>query len=245
MKIVRSALIQHLQRITCNGQVTEVVFTGAFACAALTHNNQLLVVAPGLPKTKAFAKTPVGVAELSKLIKALGVLSGTGNDALTVDIRMEKHRLVVDEESRGLLRLMTGDPETVATRVDDSDLKKVLTGAPPEKGGIPLTRELVEGIKLTYNLFKATEVELFVGPTGGKVRVGNENADIAEFPAESLIADQEYSLLFGGCFVDVLGVITNFNKALLCLGGPDEMILVIDDGYKYLLSPQARSADEE
>lgn len=246
MKIKRVLLIQHLQRVICGGQITEAVFEGTFGTTALTPSHQLLVIAPRLPKPKtALFKEPVGIAELSKLVKALGVLAGEGNEALDVNVKIEKHRLVVDEEHRGILRLMTAAPKTIGTHIEAAVQKKLMLKAPKMDAGIPLTRELVEGIRSTFALFKAAEIELFVGPKGGRLQVGGDNADQAEFASEDLKAATEYSLLFGSYLVDVLGVVSNFNEAVLCLGGPGNFVMVVDGGYKYLLAPQSRSKDEE
>jgi hypothetical protein len=244
MKIDRESLVRHLQRIVCGNQVTEVVFSGAFETAALTPDNLLLVLAPSLAKTRPLFKDPVGVAELAKLVKALSVLAGSANEAAKVNVAVEKHRLVVDEGERGVLRLMTAEPRTIATSVEQETVDKLLAKAPAlGKDGIPLTRQLVEGIRSTFSLFNATEVSLFVGPDGGKVRVGNTNSDLAEFESEQLKASKEYALLFGAHFVQVLGVITNYTEAMLYLGGPKSFVLIDDGGYKYLMSPQAKSED--
>lgn len=244
MKINRAKLVQHLHRIACGGQIDEAVFTSAFKTVALSVDQLLLVLAPPVAKNKTLDKDPVGVAELGKLMKALAVLAGTGDETITVDIRLEKHRLVVDEEHRGLLRLMTAQPKVIGTHVEDAIVKKLLAKAPPVAGGIPLTRALVEGIRATFSLLKATDVELFVGPEGGMVRIGTEDSDIAEFKSDELKAPTEYSLLFGTHLVDVLGIVTNYNEALLCLGGPEKFISVEDGGYRYLLNPRGRSKDQ-
>ena len=246
MKIKRDILIQHLQRIACSGQITEAVFTGAFATTALTPDQLLLCIAPPLPKTRVLVKKgeEVGIAELGMFMKALGVLAGVGTEAVSVEIRLEEHRLVVDEEHRGMLRLLTAAPKTIGTRVDEDVAQKIVAKAPEGKdGGIPLTRALVDGIRGTFALLKAEEIELTVGPAGGTIRVGGDNANTAEFASDTLKAPTEYTLLFGEHFVDVLSVITNYSEAMLYLSGPGKIILIDDDGYKYFLNPRSPGAD--
>ncbi len=246
MKIKRDALIRHLQRIACGGQIPDAVFTGAFKTDAMSADHLLLVLAPGLPKTKVLWKKGEagGIPNLERLIKAASVLSGAGNEAVEVDVTMEANRLVVNEEDRGLLRLLTAAPKTIGSRVEE-DVRKSLMSKLPKAGAdcIPLTRPLVEGITKTFSLFKAEEIELFVGPQGGKIQVGNANADTAEFASEELKATKKYSLLFGEHFVDILGIVTDFNAAVLHLTGPDKLIMIDDGGYKYILAPRNKGAD--
>jgi len=246
MRIKREALIRHLQRIACGGQITDAVFTGAFKTDAMSPDHLLLVLAPGLPKTKALWKKgdSAGIPGLDRLIKALGVISGTGTESVNVEIRMENHRLVLDEEHRGLLRLITAAPKTIAAQVDAEVLKTLISKLPKlEANSIPLTRPLVEGIRATFSLFKAEEVELFVGPQGGKIQVGNSNADMAEFQSAELKAPTAYTLLFGEHFVSILGIVSNFDSAALYLTGPDKLTMVDDGGYRYILSPRSKGAD--
>ncbi|KKN68878.1 hypothetical protein LCGC14_0446640 [marine sediment metagenome] len=246
MKIKRDTLIQHLQRIACNGQVTEVVFTGAFATAALTPDHLLLVVAPAIKTRGVLVKKgeEVGVSELTKLMKSLGVLAGTGNEAVDVEIKLVDNRLVIDEGARGVLSLLTAAPKTIGSNLEAESVAKLLAKGPKaDSGGLPLTRALVEGIRSTFALYKASELELTVGPRGGKVRVGNDNSDMAVFESAELTAKTDYSLLFGEAFVDVLSIITNYSEAVLVLGGPKKMVLIDDDGYQYLLSPRSPGAD--
>lgn len=245
MKLDRAQVVKHLQRIGCGGQITEAVFSGAFGTSALTPDQHLLVIAPPLPKGKTLFKEPAGMPDLSLLMKALAVLSGEGNEAIKVDLQFENHRLVIDEEHRGILRLMTAKPKTIGTYVEEDIVTKLLAKAPTAKQlGIPLTRNLVEGIRNTFSMLKVTEVELFIGPKGGKIRVGGEHSHVAEFESDELKATKEYSLLFGDHIVDALGVVTNYDEAVLCLGGPKGFAMIEDGGYRYLIGSQTRSKDE-
>ena len=247
MKRNREELIKHLQRIACGGQVDEVVFSEGFATSALTPDHLLCVIAPSLPK--ADLKQEVGVGRLHFFMKALGALSGVGNDAVEVNITVKEHRLLLNEDERGKQFLLTANPSTIGTRIEEETREKLLAAAPDDEDGIPLTRALVEGIQNTFALYKAEEVELHIGAKKGKYSVGNENSDYSEFPDKSLAhggkkAD-DYSLLFGQHLIDVLGIISNYSEASLCLGGPDTMILIKDGEYRYILSPRSKGAEAE
>lgn len=243
MKSHRAALVQHLEKIACGGQVTEAVFSEGFATQALTPDHLLLVLAPSLPGIEPLEEE-IGMADLGTIIKSFGMAAGEGNEAADVDLRVEDHRLVIDEEHRAVIKLMTASPKTIGTRVEDATVKKLMAKAPTAKG-ISLTRGLIDGIKNTFSGFKVQEVELFVGPKGGMIRVGNENGHFAEFPSKALKAKEEYSLLFGEALVDVLAQVTDFSSAELRLGGPGNFIVVQDGDYQYLLSPKSRGADEK
>jgi hypothetical protein len=247
VKLKREQLVLHLQRLSCGGQVTEVVFTGAFGATALTPDHLLLVEAPSLPKVRALTKDEegFGIGSLDRFIKALGVLSGVGNEAVEVEMRLEEHRLIVDEGDRGLHRVMTAQPKTISTYLEPEVVEKLWKKAPkPDKvSGIQLTRQRVEGIRLAFALWKVTEVELFVGPKGGKVLVGNDNSDQSEFPMPEFKAPEEYSLLLGPHFIDVLSAVTDYTAAMLYLAGPEQFVLVTDGDYKYLLSPKSKGAE--
>ncbi len=246
MKLNRKDLIKHLQRISCGGQVDEVVFSEGFATSALTQDHLLCVIAPSIPK--ADLKGEIGIGRLEFFVKALGALSGVGNDAVEVNITVKEHRLLLNEDERGKQFLLTANPSTIGTRIEEETREKLLAAA-PEGDGIPLTRALVEGIQNTFALYKAEEVELHIGAKKGKYSVGNENSDYSEFPDKSLAhggkkAD-DYSLLFGQHLIDVLGIISNYSEASLLLGGPDTMIMIKDGEYRYILSPRSKGAEAE
>lgn len=245
MKVRRASLVQHLQKIICNGQVTEAVFTDGFATHAFTPDTLLLVLAPSLPGAEPL-EDEIGIADLATIVKSFGWLEGEGNETIDVHLRVENHRLLIDEEHRGSLHIMTASPKTIGTRIEQSTVDKLLAKEPKPTGkGIALTRDLINGIKNTYAGFKAAELELFVGPKGGKVRVGNDNGNFAEFASKDLKDKTTYSLLFGEHLVDVLSQITDYTHASLQLRGPKAFIVVREGEYRYFLSPRAKSADEK
>lgn len=246
MKINRAALIAHLEKIHCGGQIPGAVFSGALSAAALTEDHNLIVIAPGLEKVENLAE-PTGVPDIPLLISSLGALSGAGNDATVVDLSVEDHRLVINEEHRGTLRLMTANPSTIGTKIAEASLKGLLEKAPKEQR-VPLSRSLIDGIRKTFSLLKAQEVELIIGKKKGEgmIRIGNENAHIADFPVAEFKTgrgEDPYKLLFAKHLINVFGVITNFSEAVLCLGGPAHMITIEDGPYKYILSPRTKPAE--
>jgi len=249
MKLARDKLVQHLQRIMCNGQINEAVFTGAFETTALSPDHQLLVVAPALPKTRVLAKKGemVGVADLDLFRWAATVRAGTGNEAVNVDITFENHRLLIDEGTdRGVLDLKTADARTISTFIESEVVEKLFEKAPKEKGGVAITEDMADAICTTFRRMKVAEIELFIGPDGGMFRVGNPEVSHAyKRVCAELKAPQEYSLLFGEHLAHVLNVVTNYAEARLFFGGPDGFVLINDGGYKYILSSRAKSADEE
>lgn len=246
MNIDRAAFAQHLRKISCGGKINEVVFHEGFATAALTEDQQLLVIAPSLPKMEPLAE-PTGVSGLDILIKGLGILSGSGEEQDAVDIQMEDHRLVVNEGYRGELRLMTAAPKTIGTRVDPKISEKIQDKAEAQDHlvEIPLTHALVHFAQSMFNLMKAEEVELVFNPDGSKIRVGNQNTHMAEYDLQGVDTDQEYTLLFGDHLIAVLGNITNFSEASITSGGPKNFIGIKDGTYRYILSPRVRGADDE
>lgn len=244
MKLKREKLVRHLGKISCNGQVKEAIFSKGFATTAMTPDQLLLVVAPSLKGVEPLSEE-VGIAKLPLFVKALGLMAGEGNEGVDVDVRVEKHRLVIDEGGRGIQRLVTAAPRTISTKIESETVAAVKAKVDKDDDGIELTQALINGIISTFKAYDVPEVELEVGPEGGKIRVGSSKSDTAEFESEALKADEEYTLLFGEHFIDVLSVITDFSSAVLKLSGPDSIVLIQEGAYSYYLSPRARAAEEE
>lgn len=243
MKLNRAAFIQHLQRIRLGGLIPEAVFSGAFETTALTKDQLLIVFAPGLPKVEELSEE-IGIADLEKLKNSLSFLSGSGSEGTDVMIDVEGFRLVIDEGHRGILRLLTAAPSTIGTRMKEETVEKVKAVAPSEDG-IPLGKALVEGVCATFKGFKAEEVEIQIDAKGGKIVVGNENADISEFDLgiKGKKGREEYTLLFGKHLIEVFSILTNFDEAKLFLGGPSSMVKVQDGAYEYIMSPRSRGSE--
>lgn len=242
MKVNRSKFIQHLNRLACAGQCTEVVFTDAFAATALTPDQLLLIDIPAMDGAEPLEKE-IGVANLDRFIKSLKLLPGEGNTGVEVDIYVKDNRLVIDDGSRGVQKLLTAAPKTIATRIEGTTADNLFK-AVPQGGKVNLSRSVLEGVCSAFSLYKAEEIEIKIGRIGGKILVGTEKTDRAEFDLD-VTSEEEYTLLFGKHLVDVFSIITDFSSAALQLGGGSKKpILVIDGDYTYMLSPRARSADE-
>lgn len=245
MKVNRAKFIQHLQRLACAEQCKEVVFSDAFAANALTADQLLMISAPGFSGVEPL-KEPIGVSDLGLLTKACKLLQGEGNTGIEVDVYVDGNRLVIDDGARGVQKLILSAPGTIATRIEDETVEKLLDAA---EGGIevPLARSVLEGVCSAYRLYKAEEVELQIGPSGGKVCVGTEKTHRAEFILDGAKAKAkaEYTLLFGSHLIDVFSIVTDFSSAALHLNGAAKPALVTDGEYQYVLSPRARSVDEQ
>lgn len=242
MKITRSKFAQHLTRLACNKQVTEVVFCNGFAADALTPDQLLLVSVPDLAGAEPL-EGEIGVADLELLSRAARMLQGEGNTGVEVDVYVEGGRLVIDDGPRGVQRLVLAAPKTIATRIEAATVAK-LFDAVPDGLSVDLARSTLEGVRDAFTLYKAEEVELQVGPAGVKIIVGTERSHRAEFPVSDTASMQSFSLLFGKHLVDVFGIVTDFSSAKMRVGGPGKAILIEDGEYCYMLSPRSRSADE-
>lgn len=243
MKVNRSQFVHHLARLACSGQITEVVFSDRFAASALTPDHLLLVVAPDLEGVEPL-KEETGVADLALFMRALKLLPGEGNAGLEVEVYVDNNRLVIDDGVRGVQQLLIAAPKTIGTRIEEATVDKLFNTVPDDAPEIPLTRAILEGVAAAFSLYKAEEVELYVGPDGGKIVVGSEKTHRAEFPLEAGVSMQEYRLLFGRHLVDVFAVISDFSQAALHIGGPGKPVIITDGDYQYMLSPRAPSTDD-
>ncbi len=243
MKVDRDVMARHLGRIACNGRIQGAVFSGSFRTAALSEDHLLMVLAPELEGGAALAED-LGIPSLSVLLNALKVV-GSGTGGAEVEMRVSDHRLVIDEGGRGVLRLITAAPRTISSYVPVEIVQALEAKAPGADSAptIALTPQLLAAVRDTFTLFKADEVEVTLGPTGGTIRVGNEKSNVADFPFDAQ-ADDEYTLLFGEHLVDVLRTVSDDGTARLILGAPDAPSCVEDGAYRYLLGPTRRAADD-
>jgi hypothetical protein len=245
MKCNRLAFIQHLQRLSCGGQCSEVVFHGAFAADALVPDQKLFIRAPEVAGTAPLAEE-VGVADLKLLIAALKLFPGEGNAGVEVEVAVRERRLVIDDGARGMQELVLSAPNTIATHVEAAIADKLASagaGGAEAPLSIPLTRTLVEGVARVFALYRAEEIRLDVGPLSGMLRVGNDVSNRAKFLLPEAQGAVPYTLLFGRHLVDVFGAITDFGSAVLRLHGPQRPAVVTDGGFLYMLAPQGDSAD--
>lgn len=240
MNFKREDLIDHLKRISCGGRIKQVIFSGAFQAAALTPDQLLLVVAPALDCDEELA-APIGVADLDLFVKALEMMPGSEED-IGVDITVEDHRLVINETGRGSVRLLTAQPRTIETRVEQEIVDTLMK----QVGGVmvPLTESLIASIKRAFAGLQATSVEIVAGLLAGHVRVGDDTSHFAEFPLPDLRSpDGEYRLNFGQHLINVLSTVDT--DATMYLGGAQKPVVVQDGEYNYLLSPRATGSAEK
>jgi hypothetical protein len=242
VKVNRAKFLQHLERILCGKQFTEVVFFGGFAVNALTPDQMLMVVAPGLPNVEPL-KEPIGVSDVDLLSRATNLLKGEGNLGVEVQVYVDDNRLVVNDGDRGVQEQIIASPRTIATVIEQETVDQVMEDAPTGKAAA-LSKSIVEGVRGTFGLYKAEEIEVQVGPKGTLISVGTERTHRAKFKVD-FTSKEEYTLIFGKHFVDVLGVISDYSSAAIRFGGEGKAIVIEDGGYKYLLSPKIRSEDEK
>lgn len=245
MKIQRAALVQHLRRVQCGGQIKEAIFGPGLEVNALTPDQLMLVVAPAIGEK--VLETEVGLADLDKLRVELGTLASDGDEegsAGEVDVTIDaEQKLVLDAGPvRGLrARLMTAQPRTIATRVDSKIVDQLVDKIGTDV--VPLTPRVLKDVSKQFSALKAEEVTLKIGPLGGKIMVGEEHGDTAELSIPELKATEPFELVFGRHLIDALASVTD-EAAVLYLSGPGGNAVVEDGEYRYILSPRHRSADK-
>jgi hypothetical protein len=243
MNLRREDLIEHLKRITCSGKVKQAIFSGAFSAQALTPDHLLLVKAPGLDgvEDEDALEAPIGVADMDLFIKSLSMIPGSEDD-VGCDVSVENHRLVINEPGRGSVRLLTAQPRTIETRVEDAVVESLLG----DIGDIvvPLSFGLLSGVQRAFEGLKATDVEMVLGPSGGSIRVGDEASHMAQFPLAELTSGTPLKLNFGEHFISVLKTV-NPDAVMYIPIESNKPIIVQDGDYYYMLSPRSFGADKK
>lgn len=243
MNLRREDLIQHLKRINCAGKVKQAIFSGAFEAQALTPDHLLLIKAPGLDGVEEGEglEAPIGVADLDLFIKSLSMIPGSEDD-VGCDVSVENHRLVIDEPGRGSVRLLTAQPRTIETRVEDTVVTSLLEGI----GDIvvPLSFGFISGVQRAFDGLKATDIEMVLGPSGGSIRVGDEASHMAQFPLAELTSGTPVKLNFGEHFISVLKTV-DAEAVMYIPIEPNKPIIVQDGDYFYMLSPRSYGADKK
>ena len=110
MKLNREKLIDHLTRVACDEEITEVVLAADLSVAAMTPDQAFFVSAPAWDAN--VLPEPLGVISLTTLLKALNKLVAADE----VEFAYEENRLIM-EEGVHRLRLMVADPDVIGTRV--------------------------------------------------------------------------------------------------------------------------------
>lgn len=244
MRVNRTKFIQHLNRLECAGQCTEVVFRDGFAAQALTADHLLLIKVPSLEGTEPLPRE-IGVTNIDILRKALRLTPGEGNTGVEVDVHVKDNRLVIDDRARGGAEqfLVIATPKTIQTVIEPENADQLFANA-LGIASVTLTRSILEGVCSAFSLYKAEEIAIEIGPKGGKICVGSKKTNRAEFPLDDARSREEFVLLFGKHLVDVFSIVTDYSSATMQCGGPEQPVVIIDGEYRYLLSPRRRSADE-
>jgi len=242
VKINRSKFVQHLERLSTAQQIKEVVFTDAFTATALTPDHLLLVVAPEVDGAEPL-EDEIGVNDVDVLVRALKLAPGEGNEGVEVDVYLKEHRLIIDDEDRGMSELVVSSPKTITTRVESATVEKILK-ATEDADEVELTRTAIEGVRGAFGLYKAEQVQIQVDGDGVRFVVGDDNTNRFRVPlADEPAPKNGYTLLFGKHLIDVFSVIVDYSAAVLKLSGPNKPIVIEDGEYQYILSPRKAAAE--
>lgn len=238
MKINRSVLLDHLNRIACGRQIPEAVFSGKFETVAISPDHLLFVQAPPLKGAKKL-KGEVGLPDLPLFGKLATKVGEEESVTLTVD---DSHRLIVDRGEGRRVRYMTAAPTTIATRLEKSIVQKILDKAPADGEGFALPRSVIDEVVEVFRVLKdVEEVTLFIGTDGSRFVVGGEMDHQLIVDLPELKGSEEYELLFGAYLIDLFDILVSDAPALH-LSGPASMIRLEDGDFTYIVSPMARGA---
>ena len=241
-RIQREVLINHLKRISCGGLIKEAIFRDSFAADALQPSHLLLVVAPNLDGVDPL-EGEIGIGDIKKVIAALGFIGGDGDETADVDVSIVNKRLVIDESARNArVSIVTANPKTIATRVSDETVQKLLDKIDAaDAGSVTIAVGMLDDVQRVYAGLKADTVKLVLGPNGGFIKVGTENSDGAEFFSPALTAPQECTLHFDEHLIRVFEIVSG-DVVLRLPGAGSTTIAIEDEGFIYLVSAKAQAA---
>mgnify|MGYP006275687509 CR=1 FL=1 len=243
MLIQRKALLRHLNRIYCGGLFPEVVLENRFACKAITTDHTFMVVAEGLEGAEPLP-APIGILNLDLLIRSLRVFGEDDKD--DVAVVFEDNRLVLSEEKRGTLRLLTADPKTISTGMAEGTAERVV-GTVDKKKGYSLPQSMVEAILKSSTLLKADTITIHRTKHKTTFSVGESASDHAEItlPRAKLPkaeSKEDYDVVMAADpFTSALQQMDDFTAAEIAFTGRDSMVSVWDDKVTYYQSPQERA----
>ena len=231
MEFDRMKLIDHLTRICCEDEITEVVLNTDLSVSAVTPDQAFFVSAPAWDED-VFPET-LGVISLTTLLKALDKIA----EGKTVEIVYDHNRIII-EEGVHHLRLMTAHPDVIGTRMPEKEVKEVLD-AIFEGDSFDIPEDIAQGILDIQDLLNAMEITLHITKKGTKIWVGPETGhnDLIEWKA--LKGDGDYKLLLqANAMVAALKQIKDFDTVQFILTGEDSSVAIIDsDDFVYVLSP--------
>lgn len=240
MLLDRNRILQHLERISVNGQFSEVVLSGAFKCQAMSPGDQqLLVLADELKSVPPLAQE-VGITDLSVLIK---VIKSLAQETTEVAIGFEETRIAVDTKHGTKFRIVAMSPNAVPTKVDDA-YRTAIEGFLPSATWVPLPEVGVKEIVSSYGLLKSSEVQLNVSQVI-EVQIGQDVEHYAVHRLGELKTppEQPYTLkLNARIFTDVLRLVSDFTIAQLALvdiGSGNRFVAIREGSYTYVISPMS------
>jgi hypothetical protein len=243
MIVKKADIIAHLERIHMGGQITEAVFYDKFACDAISVDRAVLVSTKGIQSDPL--PQPVGVMDLKLLITALKSLGDDTEGNIALDFVGD--RIVIEERGRGVIRMVTSSPATIATQIKPETLEKIQTMIGSVEGYI-LPQAVVGSVTKTQNLLKADEVRVIVDPALTSLNwiIGKRTSNFAEVPMTLGVnpaAAEKYELVFDpNKIIAVLDQVVDFTHTHLILTGPASLISVKDLTHTYVLSPQIAPA---
>lgn len=244
MRIEREALINHLKRIYCDGQIGEVVLGADFSSRAITVDQTFLVIAPALE-----AATPlrheVGIIDLGRFI---GYLDSKSEDPkVSIDFDDEDRRILITEKRDKRVQqysMVTAYPNVIGTAVRD-DIFETIQDAVPALGhsdAVPLNASVVQDVLEAQSKVRSELMLLTVGPKGSELRLGEETADWARVELPLLKTEkgaEKFSLQLRSALVcDALKQAVDFAETFITVTGPDDMVAIDCSYYRYIISPE-------
>ena len=230
MEFNRAGLIGHLNRVSCEDEITEVVLGPDLSVSALTPDQAFFVSAP--PFQSDVLPEEIGVIDLSMLIKSLNKLT-SGKE---VGMTYEKSRLILDEGVH-TLRLMTSDPDVIGTQMAEDSVEQIM-GCLEACNEFPIPKKIAKGILDAQDLLGALELTLNVTKKGTQIFIGPKTGhnDVIEWP--ELKGDSKYALILqANAMVAALKNIDDFEDAGIILTGEDSIVGIRSGDYMYALTP--------
>lgn len=231
MLVERKKLVDHLEKIYCDGLLKDVVLTDRFGASGFSVPQDLLVIAGQRDWALPLAGE-LGVVNLELLIKILGI----GDDEKIAFDVTEQH--IVLETNERTIKLVTAAPRVIGSKVDPHIQEKVLGLIPADRKWIPLGFQLVKGIQEAISKLKAENVLFLCTPNGTKVVVGEERQNSVSFRFPDLVTAEEFKLTFPTTLINpVLNQISDFTKAEIMVIGPATIVPIREGDYTYIMSP--------
>lgn len=251
MKLDFEALHWHLRRISCNGQISDVVFSGAFQASAISYDGGLLVMAPPLDGASSLRRD-IGVPDLGLLLKRVEALRlpGVGGRHEIV-LRLTEGQLVMSSEHAEIEHPLVA-PRCIGTWINRSAVEKLEQLIGGEASEVDLDVDnLFDGVRATENCTNPL-FELLWAP--GVVRMRARKLPLGDGKAVSLAGDprdERCDLRFEipSKFRDICQTFEDSTRAILRVDGPRDFLMLeahshTDAVYRYLFTACCVSAGQ-